>query len=177
MASTNDNLFTSFPVSGPVLRFAHKIREEGGQFCVEFAGERVQGLRLEPFVVGIAPENERHKAAFLKWLNLFEAAKPRAQWELLAPEGTAFQREVWRLLLEVGWGKRISYGALATMMGRPQAVRAVASAVAANPIALLIPCHRIVRADGQTGGYRWGRALKQALLELEAGSSTWGELL
>ncbi len=177
MASTNDNLFTSFSGSGQVLRFPHKISESGGHICVKFNCGRLQGLSLEPSFSGIAPENESRIAAWFEWLSLFEAAKPSEQWELLAPEGTAFQCAVWRSLLEVGWGKRISYGALAGMLGRPQAVRAVASAVAANPIALLIPCHRIVRADGQAGGYRWGRGLKETLLELEAGCGTWGELL
>lgn len=177
MASTNDNLFTSFPNMEQVLRFPHKIGAKGGQICVEFTGGRLQRLSLERSVLSIAPENGDRIAAWFEWLSLFEAAKPSAQWELLAPDGTAFQRTVWRGLLEVGWGKRISYGALAGMLGRPRAVRAVASAVAANPIALLIPCHRIVRADGQVGGYRWGRALKETLLELEAGRRTWGELL
>lgn len=152
MASTNDNLFTSFPVSGQVLRFAHTIGAKGGH---------IQSLSLQPSVLSIPPEKENRKAAFPEWLSLLKTVTPRARWELLPPEGTAFQCAVWRLMLEVGWGKRLSYGALAGKLGRPRAVRAVASAVAANPIALLTPCHRIVRADGQAGGYRWGRALKE----------------
>lgn len=95
----------------------------------------------------------------------------------MGTQGTAFQEKVWRHLLELGWGRRISYGALAHGIGSPKAVRAVATAVAANPIAQLVPCHRIIRANGSLGGFRWGRALKQALLESEQNFTSWSELL
>ncbi|NCG08374.1 MAG: methylated-DNA--[protein]-cysteine S-methyltransferase [Verrucomicrobia bacterium] len=70
-------------------------------------------------------------------------------------------------------GARTSYGSLAATIGQPSAARVVASAVAANPIALWIPCHRVIRGDGQLGGFRWGRALKAALLEMEACEAGW----
>ena len=81
--------------------------------------------------------------------------------------GTAFQRRVWDALLTIPCGARISYAALARRIGEPRAVRAVASACAANAIALGIPCHRVVRSDGTISGYRWGTELKRSLLEKE----------
>lgn len=81
--------------------------------------------------------------------------------------GTPFQRRVWRTLLTVGRGGCISYSALAAQAGVPRAVRATASAVAANPLSIVVPCHRVVRNDGATGNYFWGAELKRRLLESE----------
>jgi AraC family transcriptional regulator of adaptative response/methylated-DNA-[protein]-cysteine methyltransferase len=81
--------------------------------------------------------------------------------------GTAFQIRVWRFLLSVKPGDVVSYSELAAGAGSPRAVRAAASACAANRIALLIPCHRALRADGSLGGYRWGLERKRALLDAE----------
>ncbi|HKP28488.1 MAG TPA: bifunctional DNA-binding transcriptional regulator/O6-methylguanine-DNA methyltransferase Ada [Gemmatimonadales bacterium] len=80
---------------------------------------------------------------------------------------TAFQRQVWDALRRIPPGTTISYSALAKQIGRPSAVRAVASAVAKNPVAIIVPCHRIVREDGAIGGYRWGVERKTELLRLE----------
>lgn len=82
---------------------------------------------------------------------------------------TAFQLRVWRALQEIPPGSTLSYRQLATRIGAPTAARAVARACATNPVALVIPCHRIVREDGQLGGYRWGMERKRRLLETEAG--------
>jgi O-6-methylguanine DNA methyltransferase len=82
--------------------------------------------------------------------------------------GTAFQVKVWKALLRIPFGKRVSYGRVAAMIDMPKAVRAAANAVAKNPIAILVPCHRVIRATGELGGYRWGTARKKALLEWEA---------
>lgn len=82
--------------------------------------------------------------------------------------GTAFQRRVWQALREIGPGQSASYTDVAKRLGSPSAVRAVASACAANPIALLIPCHRVVRIDGSPAGYRWGVERKLILRSREA---------
>lgn len=82
---------------------------------------------------------------------------------------SAFVRKVFMVLLSVRFGERISYSELAARAGVPRAVRAVASAVASNNTALLIPCHRIVRKSGETGEYKWGADKKKALLEWESG--------
>jgi len=85
----------------------------------------------------------------------------------LDPQGTAFQREVWTALREIPRGVTRSYSDVARTLGRPDAVRAVASACAANNIAVLIPCHRVLRGDGGLGGYRWGEDRKRRLLARE----------
>src|SRR5262245_50443458 len=80
---------------------------------------------------------------------------------------TAFQWQVWQALSAIPYGETRTYGEVARSIGRPQAVRAVARACAANPVALAIPCHRVVPAAGGTGGYRWGATRKKALLARE----------
>jgi AraC family transcriptional regulator of adaptative response/methylated-DNA-[protein]-cysteine methyltransferase len=80
---------------------------------------------------------------------------------------TAFQRQVWDALRKLPAGTTISYSGLARRIGRPRAVRAVANAVAANPVAVLVPCHRVVREDGKVGEYRWGADRKVGLLNAE----------
>lgn len=86
----------------------------------------------------------------------------------LRPEGTAFQQAVWRALLKVPFGETSTYGALAAAIGRPGAARAVGAAVGANPLAVVVPCHRIIGADGTLTGYAGGLARKTKLLALEA---------
>ena len=81
--------------------------------------------------------------------------------------GTAFQQQVWRALRKIPAGSTVSYRELAGRIGSPKATRAVAHACAANAIAVAIPCHRVVRADGSVSGYRWGVARKRALLDRE----------
>jgi AraC family transcriptional regulator of adaptative response/methylated-DNA-[protein]-cysteine methyltransferase len=82
--------------------------------------------------------------------------------------GTAFQQRVWRALRKIPAGKTVSYAELAKRVGSPKAVRAVAQACGANPLAVAIPCHRVVHRDGGLSGYRWGVERKRALLEREA---------
>jgi AraC family transcriptional regulator of adaptative response/methylated-DNA-[protein]-cysteine methyltransferase len=86
----------------------------------------------------------------------------------LDPAGTAFQRRVWRALQRIPPGATASYADIARRIDAPKSFRAVAQACGANPIALAIPCHRVVRHDGALSGYRWGVARKRALLEREA---------
>lgn len=86
-------------------------------------------------------------------------------------QGTAFQRRVWLALQEIRPGDTVSYAKIASRIGKPTAARAAARACAANPIAVAIPCHRVVRGNGQLGGYRWGLERKQVLLEREAKES------
>jgi AraC family transcriptional regulator, regulatory protein of adaptative response / methylated-DNA-[protein]-cysteine methyltransferase len=81
--------------------------------------------------------------------------------------GTAFQIKVWRFLLSVKPGRVVSYGEIAEAIGHPDAVRAVGSACGANRVAVLVPCHRALRADGSLGGYRWGLERKRVLLDTE----------
>lgn len=87
----------------------------------------------------------------------------------LEPAGSPFQLQVWRALREIGYGETLSYGELARRIGRPNAPRAVGAANGANPLSVVIPCHRLVGADGTLAGYGGGIERKRLLLDLEAG--------
>lgn len=93
----------------------------------------------------------------------------------LLVRGTNFQVQVWRALLQIPLGETVSYGELAARLGRPSAARAVGTAVGANAIAFLIPCHRVLAAGGGLGGYRWGPARKRAMLAWETARRASGQ--
>ncbi len=96
-------------------------------------------------------------------------AGERAQFDVpLAPRGTPFQARVWRALQRIPYGRTSTYGALARAIGAVGAARAVGAANGRNPIAIIVPCHRVIGADGALTGYAGGLAIKRALLELEA---------
>lgn len=82
--------------------------------------------------------------------------------------GSDFQRKVWKALREIPAGSTSTYTDVAIRIGRPKSVRAVAQACGANPVSVIVPCHRVVRRDGQLAGYYWGIERKRALLALEA---------
>lgn len=87
----------------------------------------------------------------------------------LEPSGTPFQKAVWAELLRIPYGATVSYSAIAKAIGRPSAVRAVAAAIGANPISIMVPCHRVIGSDGSLTGYAGGLPAKARLLELEKG--------
>jgi methylated-DNA-[protein]-cysteine S-methyltransferase len=109
---------------------------------------------------GIVDETERQ-------LREYFAGSRRVFDVPLAPEGTEFQRAVWDALVRVPYGATTSYGELARRAGRPRAVRAVGAANGANPIAVIVPCHRVIGADGSLTGYGGGLDRKRSLLALE----------
>jgi AraC family transcriptional regulator of adaptative response/methylated-DNA-[protein]-cysteine methyltransferase len=82
-------------------------------------------------------------------------------------KGSDFEMRVWQALLQTQKGMLTTYGEIARIIGAPQAVRAVASAIGRNPIACLIPCHRVLRADGKLGGYHWGIDIKRKMIDCE----------
>jgi methylated-DNA-[protein]-cysteine S-methyltransferase len=86
----------------------------------------------------------------------------------LVPEGTAFQKSVWQSLLRIPYGATISYGELARWVGNPKASRAVGAANGKNPLPIVIPCHRVIGANGTLTGFGGGLPIKKALLELES---------
>ena len=95
------------------------------------------------------------------------AGEPLLHGKVLHVKGTSFQVAVWRALLEIPPGETRSYGEIARRVGHPDACRAVGTAVGANPVSLLIPCHRVTRASGAPGQYRWGNDLKRTILARE----------
>lgn len=84
--------------------------------------------------------------------------------------GSAFQMKVWRALLDIPFGELASYGDIAHMIGQPNAIRAVGTAVGQNPVSWAVPCHRVTRKGGTLGGYHWGAAIKRAILTREGAS-------
>jgi len=100
-------------------------------------------------------------------LDEYFAGRLRGFRQVLELEGTDFQRAVWAALLEIPFGEVTSYGALAARLGKPGASRAVGAANGANPVPILVPCHRVIAADGGLGGFSAGLHNKRALLELE----------
>jgi methylated-DNA-[protein]-cysteine S-methyltransferase len=102
-------------------------------------------------------------------LRAYFAGELRHFQSQLHPEGSPFQLAVWAKLCEIRYGATISYGELASMIGNPQASRAVGLANGANPIPIIIPCHRVIGSNGKLTGYGGGLAIKEKLLALEQG--------
>jgi methylated-DNA-[protein]-cysteine S-methyltransferase len=115
-----------------------------------------------PLVAGAAPDDVR--GALRAYFDGDVAALNRIRW---ATSGTDFQRSVWAALTEIPAGATLSYGALAVAIGRPRAVRAVGLANGSNPVAIVVPCHRVIGADGGLTGYGGGLPRKKWLLEHE----------
>lgn len=127
---------------------------------------RKEVLKVRPTAV-IVEDGDRAHVCLQEILALLE--DPRRPYEgPLDILGTGFQKAVWTALRDIPPGERRTYGDLARHVGAPTAVRAVAGACAANRIAVVIPCHRVVRSTGDISGYRWGRSVKAALLAREA---------
>ncbi|MGH6933073.1 MAG: bifunctional transcriptional activator/DNA repair enzyme AdaA [Dongiaceae bacterium] len=126
-------------------------------------------LRREfPFAEAIKRDGNALKAGVSALLNHLRGKTPHIDLPLDI-RATAFQRRVWEELRRIPPGETRSYAEIAQSMGHPNAQRAVGRACATNPVAVVVPCHRAVRADGKMGGYRWGAARKTALLDSEAG--------
>ncbi|MEI3612646.1 methylated-DNA--[protein]-cysteine S-methyltransferase [Pseudogracilibacillus sp. SO30301A] len=89
----------------------------------------------------------------------------------LSPKGTAFQKSVWDALIQIPYGKTFTYSKVAEIIGKPSAVRAVANAIGKNPILIVIPCHRVIRKNGELSGFREGVQVKEKLLKMEGGLS------
>ncbi len=140
-----------------------------GVCCIEF-GSNAKALRkslTERFPAARLTENDNNLRQWVSNITAF-IRTPRHGLRLpLDIQGTAFQQRVWKALQDIPPGRTSSYREVAAAIGQPTAHRAVASACSANKLALAIPCHRVVRTDGQLGGYRWGLDRKRKLLANE----------
>ena len=123
-------------------------------------------------VEGFAP----NRVALRQILEYLEGKRVEFDLEL-DMHGTAFQLEVWSALREIRYGETRSYAQLAREVGRPNAVRAVGTANGANPLALVVPCHRVINTDGKLGGYAGGLDLKARLLAMEQSGPSQRRLL
>jgi AraC family transcriptional regulator, regulatory protein of adaptative response / methylated-DNA-[protein]-cysteine methyltransferase len=138
--------------------------------CAVYLGE--EEALLETILKAEFPSAvvRRDDAALLTWVSVLVRYLEGIQPALDLPldlQATAFQLRVWEELRKIPYGETRSYSAVAEAIGNPKAVRAVAQACAANPAALVTPCHRVVRQNGELGGYRWGIERKKELLKLE----------
>ncbi len=134
----------------------------------ESEDELTAALRAEypHAAIGRAVDNAQLDA-WLEQLNRHIEGRERNMHLPLDVEATAFQMKVWEYLQRIPYGSVESYGEVAAGIGKPRAARAVARACASNPVAVVIPCHRVIRAGGDLGGYRWGIDRKRALLKAE----------
>jgi methylated-DNA-[protein]-cysteine S-methyltransferase len=114
-------------------------------------------------------EDAKPFAAAIRELREYFAGKRRAFTVELKPAGTSFQLAVWQALRAIPYGETISYGELARRIGRPSASRAVGAANGANPLPIIVPCHRVIGADGSLTGFGGGVETKRFLLGLESG--------
>lgn len=114
------------------------------------------------------PRDDKAVAHVVREIDEYAAGKRKKFTVDLAPEGTPFQLSVWDALLKIPYGETTSYGAIANQLGFPNGARAVGTANGSNPIALIIPCHRVIGSDGSLTGYGGGLPLKRALLAFEA---------
>jgi methylated-DNA-[protein]-cysteine S-methyltransferase len=146
----------------PLGRFAAAVDETGALAGAGFGGREAlprwaHELTVDPQAVAIT---RRQIEEYL--------AGQRREFTLhLAPRGTPFQQWVWAELRKIAFGQTRSYGQLAADAGKPGGARAIGQAVGSNPICLVIPCHRVVAADGSLGGFAYGVEMKRCLLELE----------
>ena len=121
----------------------------------------------EQLAAHACPRDDAALAEVARQLAEYQAGE-RQSFDLpLAPQGTPFQQQVWAALREVPYGHTVSYGELARALGNPDGARAVGRANATNPIALIVPCHRVLGTDGSLTGYAGGLPLKAALLRFE----------
>jgi AraC family transcriptional regulator of adaptative response/methylated-DNA-[protein]-cysteine methyltransferase len=132
----------------------------------EVERELIGELREEYPHAEIAPAKESYQRWVGEIVRQIEG-KPSSLELPLDMQGTAFQRRVWQELQRIPRGTTRTYTQVAQALGRPKAVRAVASACARNPVSIVVPCHRVIRGDGQLAGYRWGLSRKEQLLSAE----------
>ena len=142
-------------------------------------GQALTGLWFDGqkyFAAGLDPVHQEKDLPIFQqtrcWLEQYFSRQCPSWRPALAPKGTPFQQAVWQILLDIPYGSKMTYGEIARRLAReqgfsPRAAQAVGGAVGHNPISLLIPCHRVVGADGRLTGYAGGLEKKQALLALE----------
>lgn len=142
------------------------MASEGGKivFC-SFIENRAQSLKELGFYLKLKEwklvDEEMHQPIVQKLIN------HNVVTDIIHPEGTTFQKRIWEELMKIPAGETRTYLQIAIEIGSPSSSRAVGTAIGANPIAWLIPCHRVIQTSGGLGGYRWGLERKKSLLDWE----------
>jgi len=146
---------------GPILLAASGRGLAGAWFT--------EGQRDTPDSAGwaTAPDHPALRRAAAQLADYFSGRRQHFDLPLDLTQGTVFQQAVWQALLAIPFGQTTSYGELARRIGRPKAVRALGAAVGRNPVSIIVPCHRVIGADGSLTGYAGGLDRKTALLRIE----------
>lgn len=150
------------PIESPFQTFAAWVDADGRLLRFYLRAKGAEKVDPE------AEKNEKKLADVQRQVTQYANGKRRDFDLELLPEGPDFNKRVWTALREIPFGETTSYGALARKIGHPDAARAVGAANGANPIALIVPCHRVIGSDGRLTGYAGGLPLKRKLLEHEA---------
>lgn len=139
-----------------------------GMLCIETEENTITGLYLDDRQEADEEETELHKEAYRQLKEYF--SKKRTEFDLpIKVTGSEFQTKVWGALRKISYGKTCSYADIARAIDNPKACRAVGGANNKNPILIVIPCHRVINADGTLGGFGAGIEVKKMLLSLESG--------
>jgi len=157
--------FETFPT--PLGPFSIATDASGTVHATAFGSEDALRDRLPPAIATTAFQRSARRSEARTQVEAYFAQQRQSFTLPLAAQGTAFQQRVWAALREIPFGETTSYGALAAQLGSPKAARAVGSANGANPICLIVPCHRVIAASGALGGFAFGIEVKQALLAHE----------
>lgn len=129
---------------------------------------KIRKIELVDEIDENSEENELFNIFKDQLLEYFEGKRTNFDHlELLDPKGTDFQKSVWRFLLKIPYGETSSYKEIAKNIGNPRATQAVGTAIGKNPFLIIIPCHRVIKADGSLGGFAYGRETKRKLLKIE----------
>jgi len=145
----------------------HRLKTKLGSMVIEEHGGMLLSVGFNKEMAGSRAGSSLPAA---KQLQNYFSGKSSDFTLKLDLHGTPFQLKVWQALRTIPYGKTATYRDIAGKIKNPKAIRAVANAIGANPIAIIIPCHRVIRSDGSIGGYKWGVTLKTQLLQLEASS-------
>lgn len=142
-----------------------RYRSPVGSLILVSDGSALTGLTFtEPDSHWVYLDNLSIFDSVSRWLDAYFAGTPGPVDFPLSPSGTEFQRRVWQILLTIPYGETVTYGTIAKQLGAGMSAQAVGQAVGKNPIAVIIPCHRVVGAEGKLSGYAWGIERKQWLL-------------
>jgi methylated-DNA-[protein]-cysteine S-methyltransferase len=154
------------------MMFWHELESPAGRLLLAGDGVRLQHIHFQTGRRDMRPPDDwvrdaRKFERAIAQLGEYFAGRRRQFDVELGAKGTEFQRTVWRALVQIPYGETVSYGELARRIGQPQASRAVGLANGANPLPIIVPCHRVIGSDGSLTGFGGGLPLKRRLLELE----------